>query len=178
MLMPLPAQHCDGRSPSSIQHINDCTALFCVNLRPCAVLSKHMCPSFQTPRTHQSCLPCLYPLLPPPQGSRLSLHPGDAQEPDIADTRLLPDTEALADRPKPCLQEVGGAQAAARKTNSCMQAGGGLFTRCTHVQHSAHWVLRTFEEAVADRSKPCLQEVRGPQAAACRPTSRLWMRAD
>ncbi|KAI8467807.1 MAG: hypothetical protein J3K34DRAFT_460202 [Monoraphidium minutum] len=39
-------------------------------------------------------------------GSRLALHPGDAAEPDIADARLLPDTEALADRPKPCLQEV------------------------------------------------------------------------
>jgi len=40
------------------------------------------------------------------QGSRLALHPGDAEEPDLSDARLLPDTEALADRPKPCLQEV------------------------------------------------------------------------
>lgn len=36
----------------------------------------------------------------------MQLHAGDAGEPDIAEARLLPDTEALADRPKPCLQEV------------------------------------------------------------------------
>jgi hypothetical protein len=44
------------------------------------------------------------------QGSRLVLHPGDAQDPDLAnisnDLMLLPDTETLADRPKPCLAEV------------------------------------------------------------------------
>jgi hypothetical protein len=35
------------------------------------------------------------------------LHPGDAQDPDVAnDIMLLPDTETLADRPKPCLAEV------------------------------------------------------------------------
>lgn len=35
------------------------------------------------------------------------LHAGDAQDPDVAqDIMLLPDTEALADRPKPCLAEV------------------------------------------------------------------------
>lgn len=42
-----------------------------------------------------------------PQGSKVSLHPGDAQDPDVAnDIMLLPDTETLADRPKPCLAEV------------------------------------------------------------------------
>lgn len=46
------------------------------------------------------------PPLRPVQGSRLTLHPGDAEEPELSDARLLPDTEALADRPKPCLQEV------------------------------------------------------------------------
>lgn len=41
------------------------------------------------------------------QGSKVVLHPGDAQDPDIAnDIMLLPDTETLADRPKPCLAEV------------------------------------------------------------------------
>jgi intraflagellar transport protein 52 len=35
------------------------------------------------------------------------LHEGDALEPDISnDIKLLPDIETLADRPKPCLQEV------------------------------------------------------------------------
>lgn len=42
-----------------------------------------------------------------PQGSKLVLHAGDAEDPDIAsDLTLLPDTETLADRPKPCLAEV------------------------------------------------------------------------
>lgn len=41
------------------------------------------------------------------QGSKVVLHSGDAQEPDVAnDIMLLPDTETLADRPKPCLAEV------------------------------------------------------------------------
>lgn len=41
------------------------------------------------------------------QGSKVMLHPGDAQDPDVAnDIMLLPDTETLADRPKPCLAEV------------------------------------------------------------------------
>ncbi len=39
-----------------------------------------------------------------PQGSKLQLHEGDAEEPDVSDLRLLPDTESLADRPKACLQ--------------------------------------------------------------------------
>eukprot|EP00878_Enallax_costatus_P015541 GHUV01016278.1.p3 GENE.GHUV01016278.1~~GHUV01016278.1.p3 ORF type:complete len:226 (+),score=89.17 GHUV01016278.1:1583-2260(+) len=35
------------------------------------------------------------------------LHAGDAEDPDLAnDLMLLPDTETLADRPKPCLAEV------------------------------------------------------------------------
>lgn len=42
-----------------------------------------------------------------PQGSKVSLHAGDARDPDVAaDIMLLPDTETLADRPKPCLAEV------------------------------------------------------------------------
>lgn len=41
------------------------------------------------------------------QGSKVMLHPRDAQDPDVAnDIMLLPDTETLADRPKPCLAEV------------------------------------------------------------------------
>lgn len=41
------------------------------------------------------------------QGSKVVLHPGDCQDPDVAsDIMLLPDTETLADRPKPCLAEV------------------------------------------------------------------------
>jgi hypothetical protein len=41
------------------------------------------------------------------QGSKLVLHDGDAEDADItSDLALLPDTEALADRPKPCLAEV------------------------------------------------------------------------
>ena len=41
------------------------------------------------------------------QGSKLSLHLGDAEDPDVvSDVALLPDTEALADRPKPCLTEA------------------------------------------------------------------------
>eukprot|EP00775_Hariotina_reticulata_P010963 gene10963-11117_t len=40
-------------------------------------------------------------------GSKLMLHEGDAEDADIAsDLALLPDTETLADRPKPCLAEV------------------------------------------------------------------------
>lgn len=47
---------------------------------------------------------CLSPTL---QGSKMVLHAGDAQDPDLAsDIMLLPDTETLADRPKPCLAEV------------------------------------------------------------------------
>jgi hypothetical protein len=41
------------------------------------------------------------------QGSRVALHVGDAAAAsELPGPRLLPDTEALADRPKPCLQEV------------------------------------------------------------------------
>jgi hypothetical protein len=37
----------------------------------------------------------------------VSLHAADAEDPDISsDLALLPDTETLADRPKPCLAEV------------------------------------------------------------------------
>lgn len=40
-------------------------------------------------------------------GSKLSLHAADAEDSDISsDLALLPDTETLADRPKPCLAEV------------------------------------------------------------------------
>ncbi|KAF6258344.1 hypothetical protein COO60DRAFT_1270809 [Scenedesmus sp. NREL 46B-D3] len=40
-------------------------------------------------------------------GSKVSLHAADAEDPDISsDLALLPDTETLADRPKPCLAEV------------------------------------------------------------------------
>ncbi|GBF92313.1 hypothetical protein Rsub_05515 [Raphidocelis subcapitata] len=39
-------------------------------------------------------------------GSRLALHPGDAGAPDLGEPHLTPDTEALADRPKPCLGEL------------------------------------------------------------------------
>jgi hypothetical protein len=41
------------------------------------------------------------------QGSKVCLHAADAEDPDISsDLALLPDTETLADRPKPCLAEV------------------------------------------------------------------------
>jgi hypothetical protein len=41
------------------------------------------------------------------QGSKVTLHAADAEDPDISsDLALLPDTETLADRPKPCLAEV------------------------------------------------------------------------
>lgn len=37
----------------------------------------------------------------------MTLHAGDAEDPDlVSDLMLLPDTETLADRPKPCLAEV------------------------------------------------------------------------
>jgi hypothetical protein len=38
------------------------------------------------------------------QGSRVTLNDVDAEEPDVSDLKLLPDTASLADKLKGCLQ--------------------------------------------------------------------------
>jgi hypothetical protein len=73
------------------------------------------------------------------QGSKVSLHPGDAQDPDVAnDIMLLPDTETLADRPKPCLAEV-----ASLPRDWARLFDGQLFCIGGKAAHApAHWQLQ------------------------------------
>lgn len=42
------------------------------------------------------------------QGSRMVLNDVDAEEPDVSDLKLLPDTASLADKFKGCLQVRAG----------------------------------------------------------------------
>lgn len=57
----------------------------------------------------QAPLPLPGPVTHPPQNTKLQLNDIDAEDPDVSDLKLLPDTASLADKLKGCLQVGAGA---------------------------------------------------------------------
>lgn len=57
-------------------------------------------------------------LAPCPQATKLSLNEIDAEEPEVSDLKLLPDTASLADKLKGCLQVRAPARRVAQGRGS------------------------------------------------------------